>query len=89
MKAIGKPSGVYNVGSGKARTFNDIISILSKKMEITPEVEFIDNPYTFYQNHTEADIQGTKDKLEYEPLWTLEDGINNYYEEIVQIFNNN
>jgi len=89
MKAIGRPSGVYNVGSGKARTFNDIISILSKKMEITPEVEFIDNPYTFYQNHTEADIQGTKDKLEYEPLWTLEDGINNYYEEIVQIFNNN
>jgi ADP-L-glycero-D-manno-heptose 6-epimerase len=70
--------GLFNVGSGKARTFNDIVKVLSNEMKKEVEIEYIDNPYTFYQNHTEADISKTTEKLGYKPQYSLEDGIKSY-----------
>jgi ADP-L-glycero-D-manno-heptose 6-epimerase len=70
--------GVFNVGSGEARTFNDIIKILSEEMKVNIKVEFIENPYTFYQNHTEADISETEKTLGYKPQFSLENGIKKY-----------
>lgn len=80
-----KKSGVYNVGYGKARTFNDIIASLKKELNIECEVEYIDNPYTFYQNHTLADIHDTTEYLGYLPRFSLEDGIKDYASEIKKI----
>lgn len=77
-------SGIYNVGSGKARSFNDIVEIL--KMNLGDfEVEYIKNPYSFYQNHTEADISQTIKDLFYEPRYTLESGIQDYIDDIKMI----
>lgn len=87
VKAIeASASGVYNVGSGKARSFNDIINELKRHLGDF-EVEYIDNPYTFYQNHTQADIALSQEFLSYTPRFSLEQGIESYIPEILNIFN--
>jgi ADP-L-glycero-D-manno-heptose 6-epimerase len=83
--ATPKQSGVYNVGTSIPRTFNDIINGLKTNLDREFEVEYIDNPYEFYQNHTEADISKTKEFLDYEPQFTLEDGIKDYTPTILRV----
>ena len=71
-----KKSGVYNVGTGKARSFKDIVDILCDELGIYPTYEYIPNPYVKqYQFFTEADIELTKEFLGYEPKFSLEEGI--------------
>lgn len=83
MKA--KKGGIYNVGSGKARCFNDIVERIKYHLGEF-EVEYIDNPYTFYQNHTEADISLSVKDLGYSPRFELEEGIDDYMPEIKAIY---
>ncbi len=71
-------SGVCNVGSGKARCFNDIVQNLETLLNQKLEVDFIDNPYDFYQNHTEAEMGATRDLLGWESQWSLEEGMAEY-----------
>ncbi|MBX7491002.1 ADP-glyceromanno-heptose 6-epimerase [Helicobacter turcicus] len=79
-----KKSGVYNVGSGNARSFNAIVACL--KMDLGEfAVEYIDNPYTFFQTHTEANIVLTKEFLGYTPRFSLEVGVKNYLPSIKAI----
>ncbi len=68
-------SGIFNAGSGTSRTFNEIVAILNKALETDHYIEYFDNPYPFYQNNTRADISDTREKLGYEPRFTLEKGI--------------
>ncbi|WP_458699949.1 ADP-glyceromanno-heptose 6-epimerase [Sulfurospirillum sp. 1307] len=78
-----KKSGIYNVGTGKARSFQDIVDILKKELNIQREDEYIPNPYIGqYQFFTEANIEDTKEFLGYEPQFELEDGIKSYIDEI-------
>jgi ADP-L-glycero-D-manno-heptose 6-epimerase len=71
-----KRSGVYNVGTGKARSFQDIVDILKEYLGIKREDIYIPNPYSKqYQFFTEADIESTKSMLGYEPRFSLEEGI--------------
>jgi len=82
-----KESGVYNVGTGKARSFQDIVDILQLELGTSLECEYIPNPFVgSYQFHTEADIQETKDGLGYEPRFEMEDGIKAYVGEIKRIY---
>jgi len=71
-------SGVCNVGTGQARSFNDIIANLERLLGRKLDVEYFDNPYDFYQNHTEADIGPTAELLNWQPAWSLEDGMKEY-----------
>ena len=82
-----KESGIYNVGTGKARSFQDIVDILQKELGTTLTCEYIPNPFVgSYQFHTEADITTTKDALGYEPSFEMEDGIKAYVSEIKRIY---
>ncbi len=81
-----KKSGVYNVGSGKARMFNEIFGNLTEVLGIDVKVDYIDNPWAFYQNHTEASIETTQEGLGYEPRFSLEEGIRAYASEIQAIY---
>jgi ADP-L-glycero-D-manno-heptose 6-epimerase len=83
-----KQNGVYNVGSGMARSFNDIIGILKNEFGDF-ETEYIDNPYTFYQEHTEADISCTQRWLGYQPNYSLEKGIKCYAKAIRELYISN
>ena len=42
------------------------------------EVEYFDNPFAFYQNHTEADLSATTKLLDWQPAWSLEEGMKEY-----------
>lgn len=82
-----KKSGIYNVGTGMARSFQDIVNILKKELAINREDKYIPNPYEKqYQFFTEADISLSREFLEYEPKFSLEDGIKAYIPEIKRIF---
>ncbi|MDQ6996445.1 MAG: ADP-glyceromanno-heptose 6-epimerase, partial [Mariprofundus sp.] len=79
LAALDAPrSGVCNVGSGLARSFNDIVNILTQVLEIEIEIEYFDNPFSFYQNHTEADLSLSQKLLNWQPEWTLENGLGDY-----------
>lgn len=82
-----KKSGVYNVGTGNARSFEDIVNILQKELQINNGKEYIPNPYVgSYQFFTQANIETTMKYLGYEPKFSLEDGIKAYIPEILKIF---
>jgi ADP-L-glycero-D-manno-heptose 6-epimerase len=84
-----KKSGVYNVGTGKARSFQDIVDVLKNELKIQREDIYIPNPFIGqYQFFTEADISLTQEFLEYEPSFSLEEGIRAYIPEIKRIYNN-
>ena len=84
-----KKSGIYNVGTGKARSFQDIADILQKELGTDYGTEYIPNPYTSqYQFHTEADISESEHYLGYKPNYTLEKGIKAYIPEIRRLFKN-
>ena len=79
-------SGVYNVGTGKARSFQDIPDILQKLYGTSLGNAYIKNPYKAYQTFTQADITSTQKELGYKPRFSLEEGIAAYQEEIKRIF---
>lgn len=82
-----KNSGVYNVGSGKARSFQDIVDILQVELGTNLTCEYIPNPYIgSYQFHTQADISSTKEGLGYLPNYSMENGIKDYLDEIKRIY---
>lgn len=74
-----KKSGVYNAGSGKARSFNDIIQSLNRVLKLSLEPDYFENPFSFYQPHTEADLISTEKELKTKPQFTLETGIEDYF----------
>ncbi|ELS3707372.1 ADP-glyceromanno-heptose 6-epimerase [Campylobacter upsaliensis] len=83
LKALETKSGIYNVGSGKARTFKDIVDILQKELGTNLDYEWIKNPYEkAYQFHTQAHLNENFYKGEFE----LETGIRDYLPEIKRIF---
>jgi len=82
-----KRSGIYNVGTGKARSFQDIVDILQKEIGTSLKCEYIPNPFIgSYQFHTEADIATTKEALSYKPNFEMEDGIKAYVAEIKRVY---
>jgi len=77
-----KKSGVYNVGTSKPRSFQDIADILQKELGTNYGTEYFPNPFTGYQMHTQANISASQEFLGYSPEWELEEGIKDYIEAI-------
>jgi ADP-L-glycero-D-manno-heptose 6-epimerase len=87
MKALNPiKNGVYNVGAGEARQFNEVYGLLTTNLGAEVKVEYVDNPWKFYQNHTEADIASSREGLGYEPRYRIEEGIAEYANTIKEIF---
>jgi len=76
--ADAKQSGIYNLGSGTARSFNDLVDILNQSLGTKFEPEYIDNPHAHYQNFTQADLTNARSGLGYEPKFTFETGVADY-----------
>jgi ADP-L-glycero-D-manno-heptose 6-epimerase len=79
-------SGIYNVGTSKPRSFQDIADILQKEFETDYQTDYFANPHKAYQMHTEANIASTCKELGYEPKFSLEEGIKNYASEIRRVY---
>jgi len=45
-------SGIFNIATGEARSFNEIIDILNRELGTDLETEYFDCPYDFYQEFT-------------------------------------
>ena len=73
-----KTSGIYNIGAGEARSFNELIEVLNKCLSTNFEPEYFDNPHAHYQNFTQADLTRARKALKYEPRFSLEDGVRDY-----------
>lgn len=80
LLALNSISGIYNVGSGIATSFNEVVDIIHDgKVKIT----YIDNPYKeSYQNYTLCDLTKSNKLLKYEPKITLKNGIKSYITEM-------
>ena len=74
-------NGVYNVGTGKARTFNDLVKATFAAADRSANIVYIDMPDDIrntYQYYTEAAMHKLH-KVGYDkPFYSLEDGINDY-----------
>tara|TARA_B110000008_G_scaffold61680_1_gene61469 strand:- start:5792 stop:6796 length:1005 start_codon:yes stop_codon:yes gene_type:complete len=80
-----KKNGIYNIGTGISRSFQDIGDILQKELETDFGSEYFDNPHDGYQMHTQANIISSQDNLGFEPKVTLEQGIKSYIPEIKRL----
>jgi ADP-L-glycero-D-manno-heptose 6-epimerase len=79
MNALSAPhGGVYNCGSGEAFSFNQIIAELNRNLHTTLEPDYFENPYGFYQPHTEADLTLSRAELKYCPRYSPATGIADY-----------
>ncbi len=74
-------SGIYNLGSGKARTFLDLVTNTFKALDKEPNISFIDTPIDIrdkYQYFTEADMSKLIAQGYKQPFHTLEEGVADY-----------
>ena len=73
-----KVSGIYNVGSGSARSFNELIDVLNSTLGTDFKPDYIENPHAHYQNFTQADLTSIRGALGYQPQFPLETGVADY-----------
>ena len=76
-----KQSGIYNLGSGKARTFKDLVEATFSAMNIKSNISYIATPIGLrdkYQYFTEADMQKLKTVGYKKSFTNLEDGVKDY-----------
>jgi ADP-L-glycero-D-manno-heptose 6-epimerase len=76
-----KNSGIYNLGSGKARTFLDLVKNTFKNMDVPEDIDFIDTPEDIrdkYQYFTEASMSKLLSIGYSKGFHSLEDGIKDY-----------
>lgn len=74
-------SGIYNLGSGKARTFLDLTKNTFKAMGKEENISFVDTPADIrdkYQYFTEADMNKLIEAGYATPFHTLEEGVEDY-----------
>jgi ADP-L-glycero-D-manno-heptose 6-epimerase len=80
-------NGIYNIGSGMARTWNDLVSSLYKAMDKKEKIEYIDLPEHLrekYQYFTEANLEKIRNAGYKQPITSLEDGVEDYVKNYLQ-----
>ena len=80
-----KKSGVYNIGTGNPRSFQEIADILQNELNTNLGTDYFSNPYNGYQFHTQANISSTRTNLGFKPNFSLEEGIKTYIPEIKRL----
>ena len=79
-------NGIYNVGTGQARTFKDLVTAIFNSLNLKPEIEFIDTPEDIrekYQYFTEADMNKLRTAGYNKTFLTLEQGIGSYVKDFL------
>lgn len=74
-------NGIYNIGTGKARTWNDLAKVLFSALGIEPNIEYFDMPENIrdkYQYFTQADISKLRQTGYAKKIYELEDAVKEY-----------
>jgi len=80
-------SGLFNIGTGKARTWNDLVKAVFAAMGKEPKIEYIEMPDSIrsqYQYFTEADIAKLHKAGYNKEITSLEDAIKDYVQNYLQ-----
>lgn len=81
MTAQGIPSAIYNLGTGKARSFTDLVNATYTALGMKPDIRFIDMPEDIrdkYQYFTEANMKKLALAGYTESFYSLEEGVGDY-----------
>jgi ADP-L-glycero-D-manno-heptose 6-epimerase len=79
-------SGIYNLGTGKARTFADLVKATFRALNLEPKIRYINMPEDIrekYQYFTEANMKKLRDAGYTEPFYSLEEGITDYVQQFL------
>ncbi|MCB9244977.1 MAG: ADP-glyceromanno-heptose 6-epimerase [Flavobacteriales bacterium] len=79
--SAGRTSGIYNVGSGIARSFRDLAEAVFRAMDRDPDIRFIPTPEDIrdtYQYYTCADMAATRKAGFGNTFTSLEDAVTDY-----------
>lgn len=74
-------SGIYNLGTGEARSFHDLSKATFSAMDLEPQIQFIDMPVELrnqYQYFTQADMTKLKKALPKFKFMKLEEAVDDY-----------
>ncbi len=74
-------SGIYNLGTGKARSFNDLVRATFAGLNLPPDIEYIDMPEDIrntYQYYTEATMTKLRNAGYTDDFYSLEEGVDDY-----------
>lgn len=77
-------SGIFNLGTGKARTFVDLARSVFAALDVAAQIEYIDTPLDIrdkYQYFTEANMSKLQQTGYSEPFYSLEQGVREYVQE--------
>ena len=83
-------SGIYNAGTGEARTFLDLVNETFAAMELEPAISYIDTPLDIrenYQYFTQADMNKLALQGFNQPFTSLESGVEKYVREYLSHHN--
>jgi ADP-L-glycero-D-manno-heptose 6-epimerase len=75
------PSGLYNLGTGSARSFEDLVRATFAGARKPVQIEYIDMPEDIrdkYQYFTEAKMEKLRSAGYVQPFYSLEDGVGDY-----------
>jgi ADP-L-glycero-D-manno-heptose 6-epimerase len=73
--------GIYNLGTGKARSFNSLVNATFAGLDLAPNIVYIDMPEDIrdkYQYFTEADMNKLQAAGYKSAFYTLEEGVDDY-----------
>jgi ADP-L-glycero-D-manno-heptose 6-epimerase len=79
-------SGLYNLGTGKARSFHDLVVAIFESMGLEPAIDFVETPTDIrdkYQYFTEADMSKLKAAGYHETFSSLEEGVQTYVKQFL------
>jgi ADP-L-glycero-D-manno-heptose 6-epimerase len=81
--------GIYNLGSGRARTFVDLARAVFHSLDLPVAIDFIDMPRGLaerYQYFTEAKMEKLASAGFREPFHSLEEGVDKYVAKLKQFY---
>jgi len=84
------PRGIYNLGTGHARTFLDLVRATFKAMDRPENIEFIPTPVELrerYQYFTQAEMKKLGAAGYAVPFTELEDGVAEYVKQLIRTYN--
>ncbi len=74
-------SGLFNIGTGKARTWNDLVTAVFTAIEVPVKIRYMEMPEDIrdkYQYFTQADLKKLKEAGYGKTITSLEEGIKDY-----------
>lgn len=74
-------SGIYNLGSGKANTFNALANSIFNALDLEPNISYIETPIDIrdkYQYYTEANMEKLKSVGYSQNFYNIEEGVKDY-----------